>query len=163
MAVWQFKFSFVPTASIRGDDGTLMDRLEEYSVSDRENFDVDQEFEARWDLDYLKSLTTPIRELIGPVSKHWSGGLLFGDEEGDCIELFDDLFCVRISARSVNLPFIEKLIRFGKERELSVVIDGSGKVIECELYPLLEEFVASGANAFCANPAETLKKIGTPL
>lgn len=84
---------------------------------------------------------------------------MFGDEQGDCIELWDDGINVRLDVRHFNDPLTRALVNLASVHELNFVLP-QGRSIPPLYDELIREIAQSRAIMCVLNPEETLGEIG---
>src|SRR5262245_32241226 len=90
MAIWQLTFHLVPREAVEQLHGPTAIALAAFRPVDLETYDENAESPNYWAGRSPRSYTEAVEALL-PPRKSWSpDALMFGDEEGDGIELWDD-------------------------------------------------------------------------
>jgi len=164
MAVWQFKFSLIPTSGIIGVHGRLVRALPEYAAA-RPGGPVDggedAQFVNYWEKAAMKPASLqPIMQLL-PPTKSWSpDAKMFGDSEGDQIEVWDDDINCALDLRTFSKELLTAIVQLASSAQCKLVLHGTGEVVEPDLQAVLDKILASDAYSFCASPAKFLREKG---
>ncbi len=85
---------------------------------------------------------------------------MFGDDEGDDIELWDDDFRVRLDVRRYNEELARSVVTLAAGADLMLVMGETGRIIPPQYSKLCREISHSRALKFAIDPVATLQKIG---
>lgn len=150
MAIWQFTFHLFPREVVE----QLHVRV------DRRAFDANLNAPNYWAGRSPRSHAATAEALL-PPRKSWSpDAFMFGDEQGDCIELWDDGITVRLDTRQFNEPLARAIVSFAAANELGLVLSQTGRSLPAEYDELIREIAQSQAVRFVLDPDETLRMIG---
>lgn len=161
MAVWQFKFSLVPTSGIVGEHGRLVVVLPEYGSSQSSSSADDAE-DAHFVNYWEKAGMTPaslqsLMELL-PSTESWSDeARMFGEAEGDRIEVWEDDINCALDLRTFSKDLLQAIVQIASRAQCKLVLHGTGEVIEPELPVVLDKILASNAYLFCIGPTKFLR------
>lgn len=164
MAVWHFKFSLVPTQGIIAEHGSLVTKLPEYgSTPGRETLQEieDAEYSNYWRKAGLSpAALTRLTQLLPPMPSWVPDAKMFGEEEGNRIELWEDDINCMLDLRTFSKELLQAIVETASDAQCKLVLHGSGTVIEPDMQVVLERIVASDAYAFCAEPMKFLREKG---
>jgi hypothetical protein len=156
MAVWQFAFSLVPTSAVKD-----VLSLAQYQKSpDGPKVLEESEIETLWnDSGQLRDIAEAASCIL-PEVKHWSAqARMFGDEESNRIEVWnDDIYC-RADLRTDPTVFLHAVLDLSVRFKCKIVIDGPGIVIEPSIAAMKSQMQKSIAYKFCENPREFLRNL----
>ena len=160
MAIWQFSFHWVPRDAVKRLHGSDAIRLDAYGPFDLENWDEDKDSPNYWNdrspLTYAASI-----EALLPRRKSWSeDALMFGDEEGDDVSLWEDDVNIRLDIRKFNEPLARALVGLASRDDLRLAISATGRLIPPIYEKLTREISKSRAFKFASDPTGTLRMIG---
>lgn len=114
MAVWQFKLSLVPTQGIIAEHGSLVATLPEYgSTPGRESLQgiEEVEFVNYWQKAGLSPAALhKLTQLLPPMPSWAPEARMFGDEEGDRIEVWEDDINCMIDLRTFSKDLLEAIV-----------------------------------------------------
>lgn len=161
MAVWQFKFSLVPTAGVQRIHGADAVVLQAYQISpDGPKFLDEEENLNYWaDLADLQEIALASSEIL-PEMESWSGDArMFGNKESNKIEVWNDRVNCFIDMRFFSEEFLLRVVDMAKKFDCKFVISGSGVVIYPDLFKVIDQIKLSNAYKFCADPAGYLKSL----
>lgn len=164
MAIWQFKFSLVPASGIRRIHGSDVGVLREYQVTERSAKPTEiAEMTNYWDgSGSLRQLALAFSGIL-PEIKSWSDeARMFGDDESNKIEVWDDDVNCYIDARIFSDDLMNWIIKLARKFECKLVIHGSGLIIDPDFGILIDQIKDSTAYKFCLNPVEFLKGMDRP-
>lgn len=92
---------------------------------------------------------------------------MFGDENSDSIELWDDSFCIRLDMRRFNSALARAIVGLAAAHDLKLGMAETGHLIPASYPVLLRQIVQSRAHKFARQPKETVERIargrGPPL
>jgi hypothetical protein len=155
MAAWQFQFSLVPVAGIRRVHGEVVRILPEYrthifSAPVKEASD----FENYWDgIEMLPAAVEVLKGLL-PERVSWSGDAkMFGSEDGNSIEIWEDDINCCLDIRSFDLSLLESLVGIAQMTKCMIVLKDDGRVIDPVLVSIVDEARRSSAAKFLENPS----------
>ena len=162
MAIWQFRFSLVPTAGILKTYGGLVDALPEYAQHDP-NATVKEvsEFNNYWEgVDFSSPFMKSLESIL-PPRKSWSDDAkMFGSEDGNKIEVWNDDIVCSIDVRNFDIPFISSILEVARGMQCKVALKDGGRLIDPNLSDLLVEINNSRSMQFVQNPVDFLKNLG---
>jgi hypothetical protein len=161
MAIWQFKFAMVPGAGIRRVHGHLVHVLDEYRVPkiSEGTLAVTSPIDAKNYWEGLDSgvVAAAMSGILEPAKSWSSDALMFGDEDGDRVEVWgDDVDCA-IDLRNFSAPRLESIVDVARALGCKLVLHGTGQVIEPIFESILQEVRSSHAYAFCVGPVDFLR------
>ena len=161
MAVWQFKFSLVPTSGVKRVHGDLVAVLDEYRAVQQAS-EHDSSGRANSSQNYWEGLDTGVvaKAVAGvlPLGESWSSdATMFGEEEGDRIEVWSDDVDCAIDLRSFLVVRLQSIVQIARALDCKLVLHGSGEVLDPVLELVLQKIQSSRAYAFCVNPANFLR------
>ena len=150
MAVWQFDFFLVSRAEIRRVFGNLPKRVPDLaSISDDVDLDVDV-------LTYLDFQPTSKADLVSnllPEMHSWSDeAQMFGTSDSDKIELWEDMFLVRVDLRDLSVRFLESVVQVALSLNCLIVCKESGNLLRPDFADLCNEIQNSPAAQFVRDP-----------
>ena len=85
---------------------------------------------------------------------------MFGDEEGDDLELWDDDIQVRLHVGHFNNELARRVVNFAAREGLMLVMGQTGRLIPPVFEKLMKELSQSRAAKFVSAPVDTLLMIG---
>lgn len=88
---------------------------------------------------------------------------MFGDEQGDGIELWDDEFCVRLNMRQFNETLAREVVHLAANADLKLIMGETGRLVSPEYAKLAKEISQSRALKFALDPVATLRMIAREL
>lgn len=158
MAVWQFKFNLIPSAGIARVHGGNVAVIEEYRSSPSgPQFREGADFPNYWDPSALRQAALVVSG-FSPEIDSWSAeARMFGDAEGDKIEVWNDEITCFVNMRNFSEPFVQNVLSLARRFDCKLVVHGSGAVIEPEMSELAPHIDVSDAYRFCVSPEEYLK------
>ena len=152
MAVWQFTFHYVERVTVEelyGPDAIVLDA---FRSVDLETFDVDAETPSYWTERSPHSYADAIKSLL-PPRKSWSDdALMFGEEDGDSVELWDDDVRIRLDIRQYNEPLVRQLLEIAVAHDLKLAMSGTGRLIAPNYGKLIREIKNSRSMKFILDP-----------
>ncbi|NBF01544.1 hypothetical protein GV819_04495 [Pseudomonas sp. Fl5BN2] len=153
MAVWHFKFALVPKEVIVSVCGGMVKRLPEYSGEGRGDEVLDG-FPNYWlGGKSIELLLDRASRLLPEIESWTSEARMFGCKDGDRIEVWEDDVLCYLDLRKLSLSLLEGIIYLAASSDCSLVLFGSGEVVEPELPLVVEKIKESNAFAFCVDPA----------
>jgi len=160
MAIWQLTFHLVPREAVEQLHGPTAIALAAFRPVDLETYDENAESPNYWAGRSPHSYAKAVEALL-PPRKSWSpDALMFGDEEGDGIELWDDGVRVRLDMRQFNEPFARAIVNLAAANDLKLVMARTGRLILPSYDALAREIAQSLALRFVLDPGGTLELIG---
>lgn len=159
MAIWQFTFHLVPRAAIENIDGTAALVIGAFKPADFGAYDENAEFKNYWEGGSPQSHTKVVATWLPPRASWSADALMFGDEQGNGIELWDDDFRVRLDIRQFNEPLARAMVQLAADADLMLVMGETGRLIPPEYARLSKEISHSRALKFAVDPVGTLKMI----
>ena len=159
MAIWQLTFHLVPREAVEQLHGPTAIALAAFRPVDLETYDENAESPNYWAGRSPRSYAEPMEALL-PSRKSWSpDALMFGDEEGDGIELWDDGVRVRLDMRQFNEPLARAIVSLAAANDLKLVMARTGRLIPPSYDKLAREIAQSPALRFVLDPGGTLELI----
>lgn len=155
MAIYQFQFVLIPSDGIARLHSGNVDFIGEYAARHIDaEVDLDEESPNYWEGIDKKPLRHVIENLL-PVCESWSEeASMYGDSEGDHIEIWNNTIDVSLDARNLNASLLLAILAVAQAQNCKLVLKDGGKVIA----PNLEEVVAgineSSAMKFLRNPVD---------
>ena len=160
MAIWQFTFHLVPREAVEQLHGPTAIALAAFRPVDLETYGENAESPNYWAGRSPRSYAEAVEALL-PSRKSWSqNALMFGDEEGDGIELWDDDARVRLDMRQFNEPLARAIVSLAAATDLKLVMARTGRLIPPSYAKLAREIAQSRALRFVLDPGGTLELIG---
>lgn len=158
MAVYQFQFVLIPSAGISRLHAGKVDFIGEYAARDIDaEVDLDEESPNYWEGIDKKPLQQVIEGLL-PACESWSeDALMYGDSEGDHIEIWDNTVDVSLDARNLNASLLLAIIAAAQTQNCKLVLKDGGKVIAPNLDEVTAGLNESSAMKFLRDPAGFLK------
>ena len=160
MAIWQFDFAALPRAKFEGFalDGSVV--LEQYFVSSVPPYDENEELENYWQgLDtsiYWDSLS----EIFGEKEDYWGSGVIFGEEDKTCAQVWDDEISFRLDMNNFDPVLCKAVVELGKKYDLLFLYSETGQLHAPNLPSFLNQVKSSRSNRFIENPVSTLVDAG---
>lgn len=94
-----------------------------------------------------------------PPAKSWSPeARMFGEAEGDRIEVWNDDINCAFDLRTFSKDLLVAIVQVAARAQCKLVLHGTGEVIEPDLQVVLNKILASDAYSFCAGPAKFLRE-----
>jgi hypothetical protein len=88
-----------------------------------------------------------------PEMKSWSKeARMFGDDEDERIEVWEDDVHCRINMRDVDLDVLEKILSVARRFDCKLAIHGTGAVSAADIASLAPHVETSNAFKFCRDP-----------
>ena len=165
MAVWQFKFSLVPTEGVVRHHGSLPSVLVEYRANEvgvEPRILDESEMPNYWEgIDWREHMISRVSQLLAPMNLLGTELLAFGEREGNKVDIWeDDIYCF-IDARNVNLKLIELLMQIGIELHCKVVLIESGMLVDPDTSVVLDALRRSTAYDFASDPQRFLRRLAS--
>ncbi len=161
MAIWQFKFAMVPSIGIERVHGRLVHVLEEYRVSKISGANAPStgiaDAKNYWEGLDSSAVAAAMRGILEPAKSWSSDAVMFGDEEGDRVEVWSDDVDCAIDLRSFSAARLESIVDLARMLDCKLVLHGSGQIVEPVLELVLQKVRSSQAYAFCISPVDFLK------
>lgn len=160
MSAWQFKFILVPRVAIEELHGKDVEVLPEYvSRSPNSDFDESREFPNYWRRLGIPCWLSERVERLIPRAKSWSSDAqMFGDTNGNNVEIWSDDVICNIDVRDPNMPLLAQMIQVANELDCKLILKGSGKIIDAELKAVEDSMVSSNAMKFVRNPEAYIRQ-----
>lgn len=161
MAIWQYKFFILPKRAINKIHGEIPEFIEQFMSIDK----VDSNFENVKIIDYWEKESVPVSlfNLISSIlneSESWDeDSRLFGDEDGDYIQVWDDDIVVSIDCRNIQINYVNTILTFCKENNFFIVEKGSGEVMSPDTEYFFKKLTSSQSFNYCVDPISTLENI----
>lgn len=160
MAIWQFTFYLVPRDSVERLHGSAVLILEAFAPIEFEEWTEGKEHPNYWVGRSPISYAAQIEGLL-PARKSWSqDALMFGDEDGDDIDLWEDDIRVRLDLRNFNHHLAQGVVHLAADEGLMLVMGQTGRLIPPNYEKLIREIGQSRSARFVMDPVETLRMIG---
>lgn len=158
MAVYQFQFVVIPSAGIARLHTGKVDFIGEYAARHIDaEIDLDEESPNYWEGIDKKPMQQVIEGLL-PACESWSeDALMFGDSEGDHIEIWDNTVDVSLDARNLNASLLFAVIAAAQIQNCKLVLKDGGKVIAPNLDEVTTSLNESSAMKFLRDPAGFFK------
>lgn len=158
MAIWQFKFSLVPFSGMEKVYGRRPTHLPEYGAGDFSFSGEDSEHPDYWQGRDPGSIAEGRISHILPVMDSWSrDAVMYGDSEGDCIEVWGDEVNCALDMRNFSLKILSDILQIANDSGCALVVHGDGVVIPPDMNVVLGAIKSSGAYAFCISPVDFLR------
>ena len=110
-------------------------------------------------LDPRQLFPTRLAEVLVPC-KSWSEeALMFGDEEGNDAQVWNDSVYFRIDMRSPDLVLVDSLVNIARDLDCFMVFD-DGRPVEPELNVFIDAMKNSPAVRFVHDPVGFLRGLG---
>ena len=160
MAVWQFDVFFVSRSLVLKRFGEIPTRITEFESSDNE-VEVTESSESLLAIDVTSEVVVDAVSSLLPPMGSWSvDARMFGDSEGNKVELWEDLFLCRIDLRNLDRQFVSEILKLARSLDCVLVCKDNGRVLLPDDATLVAEISASRAQEFLSNPVLFLKKLG---
>ena len=155
MAIWQYDFLLIPEFGMIQYHGVVPERIDTlFSDVEEEAPDYWEQFDQRERIEKEASI------LLGDL-KSWSEeAKMFGTEDGNKIESWDDEILCRFDLRTPDMEVLESILRIAQKMNCRIVSSSSHRVIEPELKEVCLDIKESPSYRFCKDPRgylETLK------
>lgn len=158
MAIWQFVFDLAPRSGIEKHHGTSVIALPGYGPVNPEAWDENKEFPKYWEGYSPQSFADRVEALL-PPRKGWGDALMFGDDAGDDIQLWEDSFLIRLDIRNFNVPLARHMIDLAMDQDLMIIVNHTGRLITPTFEKLVREIRQSRAAKFVGDPMGTIAMI----
>ena len=159
MAIWQFQFSLVPILGIRRVHGKVVTKLPEYATRDPDAPVKElSEFNNYWeDFDFSSDSVKSLQNLL-PTKPSWSeDAKMFGSNEGDSIEVWDDDIECSIDVRNLNIPLLSAIVQIANDMQCKIILKDGGRLVDPDIQNVITELENSPATKFVLNPIEFIK------
>lgn len=160
MAIWQFTFYWVPRDAVEKLHGRDVIALAAFAPVDPETWNENTETQNYWAERAPRSYGTAIEVLLPPRESWSANALMFGDEDGDDVQIWDDDIKIRLDLRRFNEPLARAVVQLAAREDLKLVMGETGRLISAEYDKLVREIANSRSAKFVQDPAGTLKMIG---
>src|SRR3954451_3483077 len=129
MAIWQFKFDLLPESGFKRLHGGLLPNLSfARSPAGPRLVREAQEEVNYWAGSDPFSLIPDIQTLL-PERKSWSeDARMFGNEEGDAVEVWADLVFCAADMRAISKEFLDGILETAIKNELLLVLNENAVV-----------------------------------
>jgi hypothetical protein len=159
MAVWQYKGSLVPRAGIINLHRNIPEELPGYRGVWEPELQGDEVYPNYWQGDSPKRFVGEVASML-PAGTHWSDrALLFGDMQGDRVDIWDDDFTFRFDLRTPDLELLRAMIDFANRHNLLWISENQGRPIAPTFAEVLTDVQTSGAYQFCKEPIAYLMSL----
>lgn len=101
----------------------------------------------------IELLLAGISRLLPEIESWTSEARRFGCEDGDRVEFWEDDVLCYLDLRRLSLSLLEGVLVLAAEFDCSLVLFGSGEVVESKLPLVVEKIKKSNIFAFCVDPA----------
>lgn len=156
MAIWQFKFSLVPAENVVRLHGERPETLEQYQALTLPEYDPDAVFQNYWAGRDPRALAPEVLTLL-PEASSWSDeARMFGSDEGDWLELWDQDVNCRIDVPNFSKSYAQGLVDLAERHGCLLAISPTGELIDPDLGGLCDQIMRSRAYHFCSNPKEAI-------
>lgn len=164
MAVWQFKFSLIPPESLTLVYGTCPTVLDEYRASPKgPQFRDRAEFTNYWgNGSTLRQMTLVISGFLAEIESWSSEARMFGDPDGNKIEVWADEITCFVDMRHFSGAFVRHVLALAQQFRVKLLVHGSGAIIAPTMSALTPEIDGSDAYRFCVSPEDYIKSIQSP-
>jgi hypothetical protein len=151
MAIWQYDFLLIPEFGMIQHHGTVPERIDSLFI------DSEEEPPAYWsDFDQTQKIEKEASILLGQL-KSWSDeARMFGTEDGNKIEIWDDEIHCRFDLRTPDLEVLESILRIARQAKCFVISNFSHLVIEPDLKKVCIDIKESPSYKFCKDPKSYL-------
>jgi hypothetical protein len=160
MAIWQVTFYLVTRAAIEKLDGTSALVIGAFRPAGFDPYDENAELPNYWEGQSSKSHEDSVATLLPPRTSWSADALMFGDEQGDGIESWDDDFRVRLDIRQFNEPLARAVVSLAANADLKLVLGETGRLVSPEYPKLAKEISQSRALKFALDPVGKLRMVG---
>ena len=163
MAAWQFQFSLLPVAGILRLHGKVVTTLPEY---DMRNPDAPikelSDFNNYWEGIRMPSPWIESLERLLPQKKSWSDeAKMFGDDESDNIEVWNDDINCSIDVRNLNMPLVISIVQIANHMQCKIILKDGGLLIDPDIFKVTSELKNSRAMRLVTDPIGFLKQQST--
>jgi hypothetical protein len=160
MAIWQFTFHLVPREAVERLHGPAAIALIAFRPLDAGTHDENADWPNYWAGRSPRSYADAVEALL-PSRKSWdSDALMFGDEKGDSIELWNDDVTVRLDIRQFNESLAGAIVSLAADNDLKLAMAQTARLIKPSYDKLAREIAQSQALRFVLDPLGTLELIG---
>jgi hypothetical protein len=158
MAIWHFKFNLIPTEGLKrvlGDPDAAV--VPEFVPNPEGPRCLEpEELEALpnyWsDPAQLRQIAMVVSSFM-PEMTSWSReARMFGNDEDERVEVWEDDVHCRINMRNVDLVVLEKVLSLARKFDCKLVIGGTGAVAAADIASLTPHIESSNAYKFCRDP-----------
>jgi len=160
MAVWQFKFTLVPTEGIVKAHGQVPDYLPQYAaVVPDACLDDEMVWPNYWE-GVDKSAIHALAKIVLPVADSWSiEATMYGHSDTDDIQVWDDSVDVRLDCSNPNVKLLESIVAVADHCGCCLVLCEGGRVIAPVSEQVIDALTASSASRFVNNPNAFLASV----
>lgn len=168
MAIWHFKFGLIPTEGMKRVFGTSdVAVVPEWVVRPEGPRCLEPEELASlpnyWaDPAKLRQIAMTVSSFV-PEMKSWSDeARMFGANEDERIEVWDDDVRCRINLREVDFELLDRLLALARRFDCKIVVEGTGAVSAADIASLAPHVEASNGYRFCCDPVGFLTSRSAP-
>ena len=153
MAVWQFKFTLVPTEGIVKAHGKVPDSMPQFAaVVPDACLDNEMVWPNYWE-GVDKSAIHALAMSVLPVADSWSNeATMYGNSKTDEIQVWDDSVDVRLDCSNLNIRLLEGIVTIAEDCGCCIVLCEGGRVIAPILEQVIDALKTSSAARFVKNP-----------
>lgn len=109
-------------------------------------------YENYWQNSDPRLLIPEVSELL-PERTSWSAdAAMFGDEDGDSVEVWEDSVDCAVDIRNFSIYRLQAMVSIAARADCLIVLHESGRVIPPEAALIFAEIESSRAYAFCIDP-----------
>lgn len=153
MAVWQFKFTLVPTEGIVKAHGLVPDYLPQFSAVVPDACLEDELVWPNYWEGVDKSLIHALARRVLPVADSWSTeATMYGDSKTDDIQVWGDSVDVRMDCSNLNVKLLESIVAVADDCGCCIVLCEGGRVIAPVSEQVIDALKASSASRFVKDP-----------
>lgn len=157
MAIWQFKIELLPTDEVRF-------RVGEPPCSLPATFQGSVGYHSTNGGSFWTSRATSVavpyfRKLLRETQSWTSDALMYGEEDGDKVEVWDDSVVAMIDCRNLDESFVFGVLSIANALECSLLVVETGWVIPAEKEFLVREIESSRALRFVSRPEAALRSL----
>ena len=157
MAIWQFTFHLFPRQAVQQIEGVTALVLGAIRQCGLDAGEESVDPPNYWAGHSTHAHAGAIEALITPRKSWASEALMFGDEQGDGIELWDDDLRVRLDIRQFNASLARAIVRFAAVNDFQLAMAESHHLLPPSYTMLLREIVQSRAYKYVRDPVATLE------
>ena len=153
MAVWQFKFTLVPTEGIVKAHGKVPYCLPQFAaVVPDACLDDEMVWPNYWE-GVDKSAIHALAKSVLPLADSWSTeATMYGHSKTDDIQVWDDSVDVRLDCSNLNIRLLENIVTIANNCGCCIVLCEGGRVIAPVLEKVKDALKASSASRFVKDP-----------
>jgi hypothetical protein len=159
MAIWQFTFHWVRRSIVENLHGVDVIVLDAFRSIDFEEWEEESEMPNYWRGQSPHDYQNMLSSLLQPRESWSQDALMFGEEKGDSIELWDDDVRIRLDIREYNQSLAQSLVGIAAADDLQLVMSGTGRLIPPSYEKLRREIENSRAFKYVTDPEGTLRML----